>query len=47
MKAREIVGHMSHHARPDLVVAAVEGLSNAAKHQTPEALTLNGGEIRA
>ena len=34
----EGVGHMSHHSRPDLVVAAVEGLSNAAKHQTPEAL---------
>ena len=43
----EGVGHMSHHARPDLVVAAVEGLSNAAKHQTPEALTLNDEEIPA
>jgi len=24
----EGVGHMSHHARPDLVIAAVNGLSN-------------------
>ena len=43
----EGVGHMSHHARPDLVVAAVEALSDAAKHRKPEVLTLNGGEIRA
>ena len=35
----EGVGHMSHHARPDLVVAAVDALSNADQHETPAALT--------
>ena len=43
----EGVGHMSHHARPDLVVVAVDALSNAAKHQTPAALTLNDEKISA
>jgi pimeloyl-ACP methyl ester carboxylesterase len=27
----EGVGHMSHHARPDLVIAAVKGLSDRAE----------------
>jgi hypothetical protein len=40
-------GVMSHHARPDLVVAAVDALSNAAKHQTPAPLTLNDEKISA
>jgi hypothetical protein len=39
---------MSHHARPDLVVAAVEALSNnPAQHGTPAVLTPNDEKIPA
>jgi alpha-beta hydrolase superfamily lysophospholipase len=43
----EGVGHMSHHARPDLVVAAVDALSNVAEHETPAALTLKDKKTSA
>ena len=35
----EGVGHMSHHARPDLVVAAVDALSNAATQESDRLTT--------
>jgi len=47
LKLLEGVGHMSHHARPDLVVAAVDALSNADQHKTPAALTPNDEKIPA